>query len=931
MNRIRNLALVLLALAAPAAAALGAEPEEALPESTVALLRLPNWTKSRKALDATALGKIAAEEGVKPYVAEVRKVLDDLLAQVEKSCGVKRADFEKAFGGGMTLAFCGLTKTQLGDDEWAAEQVAPIVAVLAEVTDAAAAEKAGPALAALLAGGTEGEETGLGAVSAMRYTLRPEQLVDLYSFRAGGSQAWVFSPDAKAPKELAAALAAGKREKPLAADPVFKLCRERAGRGGDLFLYVGAKAWMKGVADAVGESERKAVDAFAKASGCSDLTGLAWAVTAEAPGFRTKTFAACSPEPRGIPGLLGTEPLPGDFLKLVPGGATMVSAGSLRPGKVLPMIRGIMTAVDEKRGAREFDQFLGEFKQHLGFDLEKDLIASLGRRYCLYVLPPAAAQGNPMMSQLNGSVLLWETSGADGAKKLKAAGAELMKAVNAEFARWRGNAGGPITGFDYRGHKVYSIDCEGVATPGYAVTGEYLVVGGNVAAVKRALVRLGAGEGAADDVTADEKWKAAAARVKTGGACAVSYHQASRDLGTVLGLAAMIGPEMRRELLRSAAGGGRELDSMSRLAAVNEACRLWAEENEGDYPPDLGKLGAGYLEEPAALRCPDYRRHARSGVDYGYLSGLKKDEKGDHPVAFESVAADDGTVNVLFLDGRVQNLKLTDLRGKLAASKKALTGAGRKSEVIEPQGVKRGAPLPRVDFGRVSLELLAALVAPEQPPSAEGIGKHLFPSIRVTRRVEGGIYSEGFSPLGISTGQDPAWWALVSAPFCATTFPAFVVARGSARSATSMSNLRQVGLACHMYADDNDEVFPKKDLNSLTPTYVDNKKVFVCPHYRKHSENGIDYAYVSGMRATDPGTRILAYEVQPNSRRRVNVLFCDAHVESMTVPRLKGTLARQVRQLRAAKRKIKVYEPTGVRMIFKIADLAPEKKKPDGK
>ncbi|MHC4914129.1 MAG: hypothetical protein ACYTGB_01450 [Planctomycetota bacterium] len=931
MTRTRAAVLTLLAMAAPALAAVGAELEDSLPESTVALLRLPGWTKSRKALDATALGRIAAEEGVKPCLAEARKVIDDLLAEVEKGYGVKRAEFERAFGGELALAFCGLAKTRLGDDEWAAEQVAGVFAVLAEVTDAAAAERAAPALAALLTGGTEGEDVKLGGAAARKFTLRPELPVDLYSFRAGGRQAWVFSPDDSEPAKLAAALVAEKREKPLAADPAFKLCRREVGSGGELFLYVGVKAWMGGLAGIVGEPGRKALDAFSKAAGCSDLTGLAWSVTAEPPGFRTKTFAACAPEPRGIPGLLGTEALPADFLKLVPGGATMVSAGSLRPGKVLPMIREMMTAFDEKRGAREFDRFLEQFKQHLGFDLEKDLIASLGRRYCLYVLPPAAAQGNPMMSQVNGAVLLWEVSGPEGVKKLGAAGAELMKAINAELARFQDDGKGPITSFDYRGHKVYSIDCEGVATPGYAVTDKYVVVGGNVAAVKRALARLAAGENAAAAVTADEKWKAAAARVKTGGACAVSYHQPSGDLGTVLGLAAMVGPEMRRELLRGAGRREPELDSMARLAVVNEACRLWAEENGGDYPPDLGKLDAGYLEKPAALRCPEYRRHARGGVDYGYLSGLRKDEKADHPVAFESVAAEDGTVNVLFLDGRVQNLKLTDLREKLAASKKALAAAGRKSEIIEPQGVKRGPALPKVDFQRAGLELLAALVAPEQLPAADAIGKHLFPSIRVTRRVEGGLLSEGFCPLGISTGQDPAWWGLATAPIYAALFPVYVTAFESASSVYSKSNLRQIGLACHMYADDNDEVFPKKDLNALTPDYVDNKKIFQCRHYRQHSKNGIDYAYIAGMQSTDPGSRVLAYEVQPGPRRKVNVLFCDAHVESMTVPRLKATVARQVRQLRAKGRKIKVYEPEGIRMIFKIADVAPEKKKPDGK
>jgi prepilin-type processing-associated H-X9-DG protein len=121
-----------------------------------------------------------------------------------------------------------------------------------------------------------------------------------------------------------------------------------------------------------------------------------------------------------------------------------------------------------------------------------------------------------------------------------------------------------------------------------------------------------------------------------------------------------------------------------------------------------------------------------------------------------------------------------------------------------------------------------------------------------------------------------------------------------------------VGLACNMYADDNDEKFPS-DLKKLMPDYVDNPKVYVCPGYAKHAEDGIDYAYVAGLKASDLGEYVLAYEpVGSGERKGVNVLFCDAHVEYMLEDQLKKTLAAQAEKLKKDGREMKLIVPQGV-------------------
>jgi len=119
--------------------------------------------------------------------------------------------------------------------------------------------------------------------------------------------------------------------------------------------------------------------------------------------------------------------------------------------------------------------------------------------------------------------------------------------------------------------------------------------------------------------------------------------------------------------------------------------------------------------------------------------------------------------------------------------------------------------------------------------------------------------------------------------------PAVMRVRESARRATCKSNLRQIGLACHLYADDNDEVFPP-GFKSLVPTYIDNPKVYSCPSSPSSWQDfrggnvtaeSSSYAYVPGLDAALPGHFVLAYDrnVTNHGRAGFNVLFCDAHVE----------------------------------------------------
>jgi prepilin-type processing-associated H-X9-DG protein len=187
--------------------------------------------------------------------------------------------------------------------------------------------------------------------------------------------------------------------------------------------------------------------------------------------------------------------------------------------------------------------------------------------------------------------------------------------------------------------------------------------------------------------------------------------------------------------------------------------------------------------------------------------------------------------------------------------------------------------------------------------------------------------------LGIVALMDiprlPDWWRLVFGAMAATgilvggfallTWHEPCHLRESAIRASCKSNLRQIGLACHLYADDHGELFPP-NLKSLVPEYLDNPLIFNCPstrsqgRYRNKSLQQAaaesQYTYVgAGIRTSAPASVILAYdksldhhdkEGHPTGR---NVLFADAHVEWWPVPRERELRKRLASQASAAKGK----------------------------
>jgi hypothetical protein len=126
--------------------------------------------------------------------------------------------------------------------------------------------------------------------------------------------------------------------------------------------------------------------------------------------------------------------------------------------------------------------------------------------------------------------------------------------------------------------------------------------------------------------------------------------------------------------------------------------------------------------------------------------------------------------------------------------------------------------------------------------------------------------------------------------------PALARAREQGKNAVSMSNLKQLGLAVIMYADDRDGKLP--DNFEQAKEYYKDSKILESP-LKPKGFAGPSYIYVSGhsMKAESPARQIVAYENPEYCKDTITTLFLDGHVEKMQKDRFLETLEATYKQL----------------------------------
>lgn len=99
------------------------------------------------------------------------------------------------------------------------------------------------------------------------------------------------------------------------------------------------------------------------------------------------------------------------------------------------------------------------------------------------------------------------------------------------------------------------------------------------------------------------------------------------------------------------------------------------------------------------------------------------------------------------------------------------------------------------------------------------------------------------------------------------------------------NNLKQIGMAMKMYADEHDETFPGRF--AVIGRYVSEyPRLFICPTSGNAAgtfetvDEWTDYVYISGLSETNSPSEILMYcPIENHGGEGGNILFLDGHVE----------------------------------------------------
>jgi hypothetical protein len=183
----------------------------------------------------------------------------------------------------------------------------------------------------------------------------------------------------------------------------------------------------------------------------------------------------------------------------------------------------------------------------------------------------------------------------------------------------------------------------------------------------------------------------------------------------------------------------------------------------------------------------------------------------------------------------------------------------------------------------------------------------------------GGGAGEGsrFSLVRVLVVLLPLVWLLTDLVPCT-----LATAPERARRTKCTSNLKQIIYACQLYAGDNGGVFPP-ELAALAGDYVSDGELFICPSTDRRSgghhpwrgpldDANLSYSYVAGLKATDDGDCILAFDEEWNhDREGLVVVYVGGRISWVrNVETLHVRLKEQSAALKARGREMEVLRPS---------------------
>ncbi len=188
-------------------------------------------------------------------------------------------------------------------------------------------------------------------------------------------------------------------------------------------------------------------------------------------------------------------------------------------------------------------------------------------------------------------------------------------------------------------------------------------------------------------------------------------------------------------------------------------------------------------------------------------------------------------------------------------------------------------------------------------PSTRTLRKHLFGSVSYTYATDDMVVWEVHSPLGVDfAGPVPA--ALAAGAAAGVALPAIARARTAARGVQSLNNLKQISVACIVYANDHEDALPASLGALFEAKLLDDAALLVAPNDPAPQPAGGRATSYRYLLDEQPGLKLklgafnkaamvpLAWERQSFGRRVRNVVFADGHAEAMAEADFQERLAR---------------------------------------
>ena len=348
--------------------------------------------------------------------------------------------------------------------------------------------------------------------------------------------------------------------------------------------------------------------------------------------------------------------------------------------------------------------------------------------------------------------------------------------------------------------------------------------------------------------------------------------------------------------------------------------------------PTIGGRGLASFTLVNRLKNPEKFEHSMAKIEDYALKQAQKEAGADVPVkiGFETVNVDGMTIHYLAVPLVAPSWVVQDGNLYVSLFPQVAAGAARHVAQKDPSIMKNeGVIALRQRLGQPNPASFTFMDLPKTAPDAygawlfvsrlAGIGdlfgvkspplimpelnklqQHLAPAGSVGWADADGFHMRSIEPFPGSTmvASDPAISALYLEPaMVATLLPALNRAREQANRVKSASNLRQIGQAAMMYANENKGNFPP-DLKTiykqvdLTPSVFINPRSDTAPpppgtpdEMAAWVQEHGDYVWIGkGKNASSPADTVLAYEKLEDNPEGVNVLFADGHVEFLMIP-----------------------------------------------